>query len=741
MLRTLKRLGWIVSLVAGVGSASAFSLLGPGNEAYQVQDLGLMVPNWGDLGAPKNIGEEYRRNTPVIYYSFDEQFLQFFGSNGVYAIDQAFAILNNLTNVSAYSADLSEFPLEARRLNYRAGALGLLDLKSHTLSLLTEQLGLGDAVRYVWNLHNRFIGGGGCPNDVQYYIVKRNYAVDPYSPEVYSSYVNGVLYSYYVDEQCAPPVPPAAEAVEIAVDPFTDRFTPVTSMSLSVFDLGDFWTGLTRDDVAGLRYLLRQANANIESAGPGTVAFVTNTAPAAIQVLYTSNLTLLASQAFTNDAATLQGLYPNLSVAYTSAQLTNLVTTNVAAYFTNFPWSPVGTPASLTFATNYDTNVAFVYYHTFANVITNTYHASSLLTVLETNIAAAPWGPPNTLVTNITQRTVLTNLAGGDYYIIPTNACGIQILSNLLTKAFSNDFTAILSTNAAGATNATGGTNQSIYSLSYRYWFTNHALAIFPVDCVSNAVARFTGVEKIRFVRRDYDSLINQFFEPVTNFYPMTILTNNAYKPVVVSRVVTQPDILFTSQDMAPGPAQDPAAFGARAVRNLTFNPANALPRLAGPGTIESPTLIAFNRVGPLYYNVAGNVNGFQYYYLDELAAVVDITWGSYDESTNAPVVYPDGSSLQALENMLLMQVTSASLPTGAVGVAYSAALTGSGGQPPYTWALAPLSGGLPTGLALLPNGTLTGTPTGADVYDITVRMTDAGGRHVDRDLVLTIRP
>ena len=99
MLRLLKRVAWLGVLAAGLPAAQAFSLLGPPNEAWQVPDLGYMVPDCGDIGAPKNIGEDYRRNTPVLYYAFDENFLDYFGSNGVWAVDQAFAILNNLTNV------------------------------------------------------------------------------------------------------------------------------------------------------------------------------------------------------------------------------------------------------------------------------------------------------------------------------------------------------------------------------------------------------------------------------------------------------------------------------------------------------------------------------------------------------------------------------------------------------------------------------------------------------------------
>src|SRR5665811_480300 len=117
MLRLLKRVAWVALLAAGPPAAQAFSLLGPINEAYQVHDLGYAL-NY-DVGAPKNIGEDYRRNVPVLYYAFDETFQDYFGTKGMAAVDQAFAILNNLQNVSDYSPDLSEVPLEVKRFNQK----------------------------------------------------------------------------------------------------------------------------------------------------------------------------------------------------------------------------------------------------------------------------------------------------------------------------------------------------------------------------------------------------------------------------------------------------------------------------------------------------------------------------------------------------------------------------------------------------------------------------------------------
>ena len=38
------------------------------------------------------LGEEYRWNVPVLTYAFDQSFLDYFGSNGVAAVEKAFQI-------------------------------------------------------------------------------------------------------------------------------------------------------------------------------------------------------------------------------------------------------------------------------------------------------------------------------------------------------------------------------------------------------------------------------------------------------------------------------------------------------------------------------------------------------------------------------------------------------------------------------------------------------------------------
>jgi hypothetical protein len=67
--------------------------------------------------------------------------------------------------------------------------------------------------------------------------------------------------------------------------------------------------------------------------------------------------------------------------------------------------------------------------------------------------------------------------------------------------------------------------------------------------------------------------------------------------------------------------------------------------------------------------------------------------------------------------------VTSLPLPPGTVNVAYTPfTITANGGLPPYTWSAT----GLPPGLNLSAAGTISGTPTVAGVFAVTVTVSDS---------------
>ncbi len=97
-----------------------------------------------------------------------------------------------------------------------------------------------------------------------------------------------------------------------------------------------------------------------------------------------------------------------------------------------------------------------------------------------------------------------------------------------------------------------------------------------------------------------------------------------------------------------------------------------------------------------------------------------------------ALVVYNAGNAGLAI-------ATPSPLPAGEIGVAYSGALNGSGGTPPYTWTL--ISGNPPAGLTLNSDGTLTGTPTADGTSTFTVRVTDNVAATATGNFSLTIQP
>ena len=132
--------------------------VGNGGDSWQTQADGFNPNTALTEGSalstgPKNIGEEYRPNSTMWFYTVDATFLDYFGSNGVVAVDNAFTILNNsfsytnaiATNgigVDGFSAALDEMPDYSQHRNTTAYGLGLADLKSSVLAMMMPHLGL-----------------------------------------------------------------------------------------------------------------------------------------------------------------------------------------------------------------------------------------------------------------------------------------------------------------------------------------------------------------------------------------------------------------------------------------------------------------------------------------------------------------------------------------------------------------------------------------------------------------------
>ena len=267
---------WL-SLFAG-HDTKAFALLGR-YTSWMTKTNNYYQP--GDIGGPMNLGEEYRWDVPVMTYAFDKSFVDYFGSNGVAAVESAIQILNDLP--AASDIVLSNYPPNTRLLNIRAASQGVYDLKSTALALLIEQLGLTQPARNILDLHgwdpallqSSICGDSACANltDFPNLVIQRNFDPATFEP---SFAVNGTIYactfgintnllSNYLFNYI----------YEFPRDPMQSVYTAVAeafSAQYSGLQPGNFYTGLTSDDAGGLNYLLNATNVNWESL-PKNVIF------------------------------------------------------------------------------------------------------------------------------------------------------------------------------------------------------------------------------------------------------------------------------------------------------------------------------------------------------------------------------------------------------------------------------------------------------------------------------------
>src|SRR5262249_15032810 len=112
------------------------------------------------------------------------------------------------------------------------------------------------------------------------------------------------------------------------------------------------------------------------------------------------------------------------------------------------------------------------------------------------------------------------------------------------------------------------------------------------------------------------------------------------------TRAVVQPDIVFAAEDLG---VVMPVPFAVASVRNTPAYLNTGPPGLNGPGTLPGPVTLTFNKLGTVRVNMGPA-------FIDEAGASLDFTWGSFDGTTNAPIIYPSGTSIMNLEAQILGQ-------------------------------------------------------------------------------------
>jgi len=168
---------------------------------------------------------------------------------------------------------------------------------------------------------------------------------------------------------------------------------------------------------------------------------------------------------------------------------------------------------------------------------------------------------------------------------------------------------------------------------------------------------------------------------------------------------------------------------------NTTTLPADTI------GVAYSQTLTASGGVSPYTWSIASGGLPAGLSLNASSGAITGTPAATGTSSFTAEVADNVGASAtQALSIVInpAPSITTSSLPSGQVGVAYNQTLTPAGGTAPLTWSVS--FGGLPAGLSLgASTGAITGTPTASGTSNFTVQVADNVGASATKALSIVV--
>ena len=670
-------------LLAGVTGANAFTLA-DGSSGSLSQTL------------VNNLGEEYRWNSPVLTYSYDESFLNYFGSNGVVAVEKAFDILNSIPPASSIKTDyppsssgennLWNYPTRPDRFHARAYNNRVLDIKSYALAQLFSFMGLGYPEDSAFQLE---FGA----------VALRNWDPISYAP---SKYVNGSLLSWVVVG--------GVNALPFPID----VTKPVRTLAGSSYHRdprlseGKYLVAPTRDDIGGYKYLYRKDNFNIEGLPPFTYQMVTNQPDLTNPAIFSVDLRWFSKESKTNVPASFKQfvltnqwwgpVYTNLNIPPLLVLKTNVTwemgwTTNRTPHLTNFPWTPVGQPATLVYLTNKYRTFQPSYDYIFGNVITNIHVPREESKVLYRSWEVTPNAPLWSVIgsvpttTNYTTTVLNDDFPHGEIIILPTtNVVGyhftemqfeeVNTLTNLLTGTnnLANPGGALpgqgggLGAGGAAVTNFVGVMEDEVWQS------TNHAYLAYPIVLQTNALL-MGGIDKVRYVRVQGDSLVTTNYSPsrflnqykfpdlekqtftyvipnsavgLTNAalpsfqYEVDYVDNGVRKTGKFIKFFTSPDIMITALN---GPSTLTSGYVPPAVVNNNALNGMWTQNLYGPGVIQPSgnMVIGFNKIG-IHWDLDPT------FFLNEENQAPGWIWGHFDGTTDELMLFPNSQTVLDLE-------------------------------------------------------------------------------------------
>jgi hypothetical protein len=165
------------------------------------------------------------------------------------------------------------------------------------------------------------------------------------------------------------------------------------------------------------------------------------------------------------------------------------------------------------------------------------------------------------------------------------------------------------------------------------------------------------GIGKIHFQRVNFDSLLGRLFTPITNQFMDRFITNGQVTLQPVQRVILQPDIVFTAERNGLVNNFFPSLIARSGVANWQNNDAingRDLEVDGGPGVIQGPVTIRFSNQLPFFFNSNEDIFGNVLNPPGETNQIRSVIWGSFDESSTEPIIYPQpgGINLQFLRQL-----------------------------------------------------------------------------------------
>lgn len=671
MVRGLKKILFGALLLTAGTSLHAFTMLGPGGAvgggnaavAWQDQSIGYNSQGFqgggfvqgNEIGGPLNLGEEYRWNIPEITYAFDESFLNYFGSNGVDAVKASIAVFNDLPRMSTTSSDLTEFPLSSQQINFQAAALNLIDLKSTTMHLILERLGLADPLHYMWAIRSSTTVN----NNINWQVIQRNFDPVTFEP---SAFVNSASYTYEIRNFSVGGTGTGFDdAVEIPVDVTAFDSVPIAS---GLPNAGGYFIGLTRDDIGGLRYLYRPENLNVEQLPPGTEILLTNET---ITFLDTFDLAtfLRETQNTTNSLAQVQALFPQASiVGVTNITLTRTNVDSIRTFFTNFPQSP--TPV---FVTNTTTVELTNFFYEVNNLQTNALFSDNLVVSQKVQVTIATNVAPRSLETNFVDRAEsISNFVNGEVFFVPTNLFNFTLLDVASTNVISNVVqTNIVIGDLFAYTNQQGG-EVRLDSIDLLSFATN---TVGTTNDPAAIQALFPGIEILRTnIRQGHIELVSLVDNVIVTNNVFTNIYDYAFHNVFTNSATTTTWVTNRLVEIAVNPTGGidgrPLLTNVLLQTTLTAGGSAAAAAQADLDPLGSHNDLLFTSkfLGSFF-------NGVELRFIDDGTLTGNVAEASYDATARLLTVNIDNESSDA--NSVVSALADPTAAGGSVGTTSSA--------------------------------------------------------------------